>query len=279
MPPTVGHTLADAVTGIMARQHDSPLVRTVRDNLRVVLGPDTPDELLDRTVQRVFQHNGRVLFDLYRALGRGPEALAAAVEVSPKVAESFAELQRQGRGLMVVGGHLSNFDLALLSLGVMGYRAVALAYASPTAGYDVQNEIRKATGQEFLPIDVSVLRKAMTILRSGGILMTGVDRPVPSGGEWLSFFGQPAYLPVGHVRLALQTGVPVIVMSCEYRQREDVYYVHLARMLEMERVGSRDEDVIHNAQRVLQVIEGLIRAHPDQWMMFYPVWSGRSDQS
>jgi KDO2-lipid IV(A) lauroyltransferase len=81
------------------------------------------------------------------------------------------------------------------------------------------------------------------------------------------------------VRLALQTGVPVIVMSCEYRQREDVYYVHLARMLEMERVGSRDEDVIHNAQRVLQVIEGLIRAHPDQWMMFYPVWSGRSDQS
>jgi KDO2-lipid IV(A) lauroyltransferase len=102
--------------------------------------------------------------------------------------------------------------------------------------------------------------------------MTGVDRPVPSGGEWLSFFGQPAYLPVGHVRLALQTGVPIVVMSCEYRPQQDIYYVHLARTLEMERVGTREQDVIHNAQRVLQVIEALIQAHPDQWMMFYPVW-------
>ncbi len=271
-PPTLGHALADAATGIIARRHDSPLVRTVRDNLRVVLGPDTPDEVFERTVQQVFHHNGRVLFDLYRALGRGPEALATAVEVSPKVSEVFAELQRQGRGLMVVGGHLSNFDLALLSLGALGYRAVALAFASPTAGYNVQNEIRKAIGQEFLPIDVSVLRKALGILRSGGIIMTGVDRPVPSGGEWLTFFGQPAYLPVGHVRLALQTNVPVVVMSCEYRPQQDTYFVHMARLLEMERVGTREQDVIHNARRVLQVIEALIRAHPDQWMMFYPVW-------
>jgi lauroyl/myristoyl acyltransferase len=275
-PKTVGHALADAATGVIARQHDSPLVRTVRENLRVVLGADTPDELLECTVRQVFHHNGRVLFDLYRALGRGPEALAGAVEVSPKVEETFAELRRQGRGLMVAGGHLSNFDLALLSLGTLGYRAVALAFASPTAGYDVQNEIRKATGQEFLPIDVSVLRKAVTILRSGGIIMTGVDRPVPSGGEWLSFFGQPAYLPVGHVRLALQTDVPIAVLSCEYRPQDDTYFVHVARVLEMERIGSRDQNVTHNAQRVIQIIERLIRAHPDQWMMFYPVWGQQS---
>ena len=40
----------------------------------------------------------------------------------------------------------------------------------------------------------------------------------------------------------------------------------------MEHVGSRQEDVIHNARRVLEIFEGLIAARPEQWLMFYPVW-------
>jgi lauroyl/myristoyl acyltransferase len=70
----------------------------------------------------------------------------------------------------------------------------------------------------------------------------------------------------------MQTGSPIVVASCEYRERDHSYIVHVSRWLEIERVGTRQEDIMHNAQRVLEVAEGLIAAHPDQWMMFYPVW-------
>lgn len=272
MPPRVGYTLARGVTAYLARRRESPMVCAVRSNLRTVLGPEVSEAVLDRTVQQTFQHVGRVYFDLYRHLALGPEALRTAVQMDARVAYFFEELKRQGRGGIVVGGHISGYDLSMLSLASNGYRATALAWAAPTSGYDLQNQIRKTVGLDFLPIDVSVLRKAMTILKAGGLLMTGVDRPVPSGGEMLPFFGRPAHLPVGHVRLALQMNVPLIVIVCEFRPATQTYYVHAARWLEMEHVGKRDEDIQHNARRVLEVLEGVIAAHPEQWMMFFPVW-------
>jgi lauroyl/myristoyl acyltransferase len=88
----------------------------------------------------------------------------------------------------------------------------------------------------------------------------------------LPFFGKPARLPVGHVRLALQTGAPVAVAHCEYRPTDHSYTVHVSRWLEMEHVGSRQENILHNARRVLAVGEELISARPEQWLMFYKVW-------
>jgi lauroyl/myristoyl acyltransferase len=40
----------------------------------------------------------------------------------------------------------------------------------------------------------------------------------------------------------------------------------------MEHVGSRQENILHNARRVLAVGEELISARPEQWLMFYKVW-------
>jgi len=36
--------------------------------------------------------------------------------------------------------------------------------------------------------------------------------------------------------------------------------------------GDREHDVAVNLRRVLTELEGLIRQHPEQWMMFVPVW-------
>ena len=55
-----------------------------------------------------------------------------------------------------------------------------------------RTEIRMAGGLDVLPIDVSALRKSIEILRHGGIVGTGIDRPDPfGGGEMVSFFGRP----------------------------------------------------------------------------------------
>ena len=70
----------------------------------------------------------------------------------------------------------------------------------------------------------------------------------------------------------MQTDVPVGVVAVEYRASDRRYVVHLLTLLEMERVGDKQENVQHNARRVLHVIEQVIAAHPDQWLMFYPVW-------
>jgi lauroyl/myristoyl acyltransferase len=40
----------------------------------------------------------------------------------------------------------------------------------------------------------------------------------------------------------------------------------------MVRTGDRQQDTITNTRRLAVVVEGYVRAHPEQWMMFHPVW-------
>ena len=273
LPLRTGYALADGVSGLLARRKDSALMRILHSNLRVVLGPDASDKQVHATARAVLGHAGRSYFDLYHAVGVGPEALWLQSRVVPLVDHYLDRIQREGRGIVLVSAHMSNFDLAGLAFAYRGVHMTALGYATPTSGYDLQNQIRMAGGLDVLPIDVSALRKSIEILRRGGIVGTGIDRPDPfGGGEMVPFFGRPARLPVGPVRLAMQTGSPIVTTHCEYRETDNSYVVHISRWLEMEHVGSRQEDVIHNARRVLEIFEGLIAARPEQWLMFYPVW-------
>lgn len=273
IPLRMGHALADGVTTVLARRRESPLYRTLFANLQVALGPDASPEVVHRTAARVLYNTGRTYFSFYRAFAKGPQAVIDGVDIQPQVFAYLDQIQHQGRGALIVGSHLSGFDMAAFAFAFRGYHIAALAFANPTSGYDMQNEMRQAAGIEWLPIDVSVLRKAITALRGGALIITGVDRPDPfGGGELIPFFGRPARLPVGHVRLALQTRSPIAVVVPEYVPRQDRIRVNIASLMEMEEVGSRQESVMHNTRRVLGIVERAILAHPDQWQMFYPVW-------
>jgi KDO2-lipid IV(A) lauroyltransferase len=273
MPLRAGYALADSLTGLVARRDHSALVRTLHSNLSVVLGADPGDERVQRLTRETLRHAGRVYIDLYRALGVGPEAFVASVKPGPLLDHYLERMRKEQRGVVLVTAHMSNFDLAGLAFAYRGVHLTALGFADPTSGYNLQNQVRLDGGIDFLPIDVSALRKALEVLRRGGMVATGIDRPDPfGGGEMMPFFGRPARLPVGHVRLAIQTGSPIVVATCEYRESDRSYVVHISRWLEIERIGTRQQDILHNARRVLEIVEGLIAAHPEQWMMFYPVW-------
>jgi KDO2-lipid IV(A) lauroyltransferase len=273
MPLGVGLRLADGATRALARRRESALMQTLQNNFRVALGPDASEDQVYQMARAALRHAGMAYFDLYHALGVGPESFLAAVRSTPLTDYYIDEMLRQERGTVVVTVHMSNFDLAGLAFAYRGLHLNVLAYARPTSGYDMQNKVRLKGGINLMPIDVGALRRSLEALRAGELVVTGIDRPDPfAGGEWLPFFGKPARLPVGHVRLALQTGAPVVVAHCEYRPTDHSYVLHVSRWLEMEHVGSRQENILHNARRVVAVGEELIRAKPEQWLMFYPVW-------
>lgn len=273
MPYQAGHWLADMVTGVLARSRNSQLYQAVYNNMSVVLGPEATEEERQRAVRAVFKHAGHAYFDLYHVMGRGREALDDIIQLSPQTMSYLAEWQGTGQGVMAVTGHMGNLDLAGLALAANGVDPLILGVADPPSGYELQDDLRTQVGLQVLRVDVHSLRRALRHLRAGGVVLTGIDRPDPYGsGEDLCFFGRRARLPVGHIRLAVQTGTPIVVTICEYRPSDGTYVVHVVKWLDIEPMGSREETLRHNAERALQVMERLIRAHPEQWLMFFPVW-------
>jgi len=269
-PRRVGYGLARIAAGVIARRKPE-VYWTVRANLRQILGPEAEDLALHRMTHQVFFHAGQTYYDFFHAIGQPKEVLAEAVPIPDEILAFARAETARGQGVLVLAAHMSNFDLLGLSMGARDLPIQMLSLANPQAGFHLLNYLRATAGFEVTPITPQSLRAAIRRLKSGGIVLTGVDRPIPEDRELVEFFGRPAYLPVGPVRLALMTGALVIMASCYY-EPDKGYALKVTEPLEMIRTGDRKRDLMTNVRRVADILEQHVRARPEQWMMFHPFW-------
>jgi lauroyl/myristoyl acyltransferase len=135
----------------------------------------------------------------------------------------------------------------------------------------VEYEIRKRIGMNLVPASVGALRQALKHLKRGGMVLTGIDRPVENPEVRPRFFARPAALPIHHIFLALRAQVPVMI-AVTYLQPGGRYHVFASDMIDMDPYPNADEAILHNAEKVLSVAETLIRRAPQQWSVPLPVW-------
>jgi KDO2-lipid IV(A) lauroyltransferase len=270
LPPRPVYWLAGRIARYMAWRRNT-MFSIVRENL-AHLEPDLDDAGLDAMAEQAIYHAGCTYFDMFRLTMDDYRRGRAQVRINPDEWALARDALMGERGTIIVGPHLSNFDLAAQWFAAQGLEIQALSLAEPDMGTRVLNRLRQHRGVTMTPVAMNALRLAVARLRRGGVVMTGVDRPVSSRDEPIPFFGAPARLPTGYARLALQTN-SCIVVACCVQDADGCYAIHIAPPLEMERTGrGRDEDERHNALRVLSVIERMIRMAPSQWLMFVPVW-------
>lgn len=272
VPPLVGRAIADLITGlIMWLKLDVYWI--VYANLRQVVGPHMDEKALHRLVRQVFRNTGRNNYDLWHLVGQGRAALRAAVHIPPQAWAHIEQARRRGKGIIMVGTHTGNFDLGVLALAVHGLGEVQLLglAAPPAGGFDLMDKMRVQVGVHLTTIGIPALREAIKRLRAGGAVATGVDRPVGNVEPSVEFFGRPAPLPTGHVRLALKTDATILVAG-PYRETGGRTVVPVSPPLEMVRTGDPEEEVRVNMRRVAAWLEKFIRARPEQWAMFVPVW-------
>jgi KDO2-lipid IV(A) lauroyltransferase len=108
------------------------------------------------------------------------------------------------------------------------------------------------------------------VIREGGILGILADRAVTGIGETVEFFGRPALLPSAHVALALRTGA-ALVPAFTWREK-GLLCARVEEPLDLVSSGDRDADVRNGVQRFAEVFERYVRAHPEQWTVFQPIW-------
>lgn len=273
MPRRLGYWIVRRASRIM-RTRRTALFCTLRDNLGHVV-PDMAEEALDDLAQRALVELGYVYFEMFH-YRREHLLQGKLLTYDPDEWERARAQFLDPHGTVVVGAHISNFDLAAEWFVSQGFELQALSLAEPGGGTQVVNRFRRQRGLIITPISVQALREALRRLRAGGVIITGVDRPVSYDDPTTLFFGEPAPVPRGHVRLALQAQARVVVAYCS-RQASGVYRLHISAPIEMIRSGDRETDIALNTRRVLEVVEDNIRDDPAQWAMLRPVWSRPDD--
>ena len=272
MPQRMGAWFIKSISSILGSIKNLDLTSSIRSNQYVVSGGTLSDLELAQRTKQVLSHAGHCFYDLYRYYDM-QDKLDTIVPWSEAMT-NFVNYSQEDQGYLVVAPHLSNFDLVVARLVQGGFKGKILSYPNPGSGYQLQNEIRKSLGMDLIPLgDSSLEAETVDYLKAGGVVATGVDRPIPNRKKrhYTHFFGRPSPLPLGYITTALAADVPIIVVAA-FMHPDGSYGLRLSKPIMLEKFENKLDDIILNAERVLKKIEDFILLSPEQWLMYYPVW-------
>jgi len=270
IPPKTGYRLGEWIARMIVSFKNNPMVKAVRANQWVVSGNKMGARQLDEITLKTFQHTADCLYDLYHSLPH-PDQIMNMVSMSPKLIQVLEKRLSEKKGAIILAPHMSNFDLAGRALALHGYPVLVLSYPQPPGGYQWQNKMRRDYGIEILPMSLASLRFARERLKNGGLVLTGMDRPMEKSNHCPMFFGYSTPVPVTYVSLAAMTKSDMVVASC-LGTGQGSYTIDCSDIIKFIPNENKDMEFIANAEMVLRKAQRFISAAPEQWSMFYPVW-------
>ncbi len=248
----------------------------LRSNLSVVLDTTPDDRTVGAMLPEVLYQSASGTFDFFRSLGATPEENRRLVEIPDGLWHVLDEGSRTGRGVLIVAPHVGVQDLMGIGFSASprhdAYDVQVLSYALPPSGYKLVNSLRATEGLRLTPSSGESMRKAGELLRSGGVVFTSLDRPPPRSktAQTAEFFGRPARLWDGFARLAVSTDALLQIIWVE-RLPDSRYRLNLVRQLDPRDMAGGDP-AADLWRAALAEAETIIRKHPEQWLMFFPVW-------
>jgi KDO2-lipid IV(A) lauroyltransferase len=265
LPRPVGYWLADRA-GDLAWCGARAARRAVAGNLTRVTGRKPTRQL----VRLVFRHGARNYYDTFLIPTLGPDELRGLVQV-----EGWSQLEAAlaaGKGAIMVGVHLSSVALCGQIVAARGHSITTVTEAAdPPDLNEFLLRLRSGGGVRALPLGGDLMRQLLAALRRNEVVGLVMDRDIAGTGVAVDFFGAETRLPGGAALLALRTGAPILP-AVAVRARGDRFRGWIANPVDVERVADPGESVRRTTAAIARRFEPYIRAHPEQWTVFQPIW-------
>lgn len=245
--------------------------RTVT-NLSRAFGWPEDDPRLRRTARQVFVQAGKNVADLIWL----PKLNVSNIEdlVRIRNGHRLDEAMALGRGVIVITGHIGNWELLAAGYALRGYPVSAVARQVYDPRLDrMLNDLRKNARVRGISRD-SGLREMIRVLRRGELLGVLMDQDTRVRGAFVPFFGRLAHTPVGPVMLAMKTGAPIIPMAI-HRQPDETHVITVMPPVKLRYTEDREADLLFNTWRCTRVLEEFIRRQPAQWVWMHNRWKKR----
>ncbi len=269
LPPRLGYYLMGQVGAAIYRW--SPARQHVEANISHVVAQPADSPAVQRIAREVFRNQAKNYFDLLRVAALTPEQIAATVR-EVRGLEHVDRALARGHGIVLASAHFGNIDLAGQIMALRGYRVTALAeHIRPERLFEYVRRQRESHGMAFIAID-RFLRPAFRALRANEIVGSAIDRNVSDAGRLVDFFGRPARLPDGYLRLALHTGAALVLCFCR-RLTDNTFAITVEPEIELHRDDAQEDAIAAGQRRVISLFEGYLSQFPDQWVYFQPVWT------
>lgn len=232
--------------------------------------PEFDDARVRRTARDSYRGLGRVTIESI-VLSRQPREEVLKAFVEPVGYEALEQAFAQGKGVVLVAGHLGNWELSAAYMTARGLPidAIAMHMANPLSD-DFFRRTRERFGTRVIFDDEAVRKipRAFTEGRGVGFLSDQGAKGLAS--TFVPFFGRPARTPRGAAVFALRSDLPIVFLAA-IRQPDLRYQVHF-EAVPLVRTGDKEHDVDATVLAYTQVLERYVRRFPEQYFWQHRRW-------
>ena len=264
--------------------------RQATENITHVLGAQNGDgqpflqtragrKRLRQTVRGMFRQNVSNYLDLFLLPVTTPESILQNLEVRGQ--QHIKEALAPGKGLIMFSAHFGPFDYLAQWLALMGYQVVIpVEHLADARILNLMLRLRRNKGVQFVPLGgTTAMRSILQALRNNQIVLITADRAVQGESATVPFFGASARLPLGIVQIAQRTGAP-IVGGLGWRTDSRRMPVLLGEIVPLSLALPEEQrkQTDQLMQGIVAILERFIGEHPEQWVVFSPVWIAQQSQ-
>ncbi len=269
VPPRVGYAICRLMAGLLY-QFNKQGRQNISLNLQRILGPHTPQAEIRQRTRVTFNYVLYNYFDLFRLPQLSDEMVDRLVTVSGW--ENVTAALSDGRGILMTSAHLGNIEIVLYAMLRRGLSiTIPVERVNPPQLFDYITRLRMSKGLKLIPIDGPLL-DLIRSLKKGGVVGVAGDRDITQTGRIVSFFGHPARLPDGHLRLALKTGAPLVV-GFSRRNPDHTYHAYFLPAFHLPTHGPEEERIEAGMHFIITEMEKAIRQTPEQWTVTVSIWT------
>ncbi len=242
--------------------------KALKDNLKELF-PDYSDKRLKSISSKIFINFGKYLIDFFRFSLIDGDYIKKYVKVEGK--HYLDEVLKQKKGAILTSAHIGNWELGGVALAALGF---SLSVVALTHKHDGINEFftkqREAKGVGVIPIGISV-RRCFKVLANNGMVALVSDRDYFDNGLEVDFFGKRANIPKGPALFSRRCDAPIVPVFM-LRNEDDTFTLKILEPIMPVRTKIEHDDLICVTEKIVEVIESVVKKYPEQWFIFRRFW-------
>jgi KDO2-lipid IV(A) lauroyltransferase len=223
-----------------------------------------------RIARASYEHLGRTSIEAALLSALSPAQVRAMFD-GIEGADALAAARAEGKGVLLVSGHLGNWELAGAFVAASGVPIEAVARGMENPLFDRYiTRTRHDLGMTVIH-DADAVRRVPRAMREGKAVAMLVDQGAAGlASSWVPFFGRYAKTPRGPAVFALRLGAPV-VFATALRQPNGRYVMYYER-IPVHPTGDREADVDRIVADYTSTLERWIRRAPEQYFWHHRRW-------
>ena len=252
----------------------TPRLRRAGDlNLRLAFPQKTATERR-QILRKLYRNLGWLLAEFCQMPGYTAQQTQSFIRYEGL--EHYLAARDQGKGVLILTGHLGAWELSSFYHSLMGYpMSIVIRRLDNPLVDNLVNHIRCLHGNQVLHKD-DFARGLLGSMRRGetvGILMD--TNMTPPQGAFVDFFGHSACTGSGLARVAMKTGARVLPGFLLWEEATQQYVLRFGAPLNLPTSENAEADVLAHTALFTKVIEDYIRQYPDQWLWVHRRWKTR----